>query len=312
MRGRTTDDGRPVTAIRSTSARSLASSRGNAPAETPVVPQADRQARHAVRTAGEPHLLARRLRARTHPERQLAIHAGPHAGPPILDAEVRMRAASMRPAREHAMNHSARQWPLHLQRHPPVAAPGRRHRHATSRSEGVDEAEPRAVRHPVAFVVAQDRQEHGLAGEPRERPHHRVADRSPRPFPHHDDERDPVGGRQRTVPLADLDRLESTAGLQPCRDGIQIARRDDVTDPDAGERQDLLVGDGVVAVDPDVHHRLRQVSLRERAGHDERERERDGGRREDSGPGAARSPTASHRGRSGPTDRMRPPVSASR
>ena len=280
-----------------------------------VVLDAGGQPGQPARRSREPDLLPRRLHAGPQPGPQLAVDADPGPGPPLLDPEVRMRPASVRSAAPHPVRHAAGKRPLRLQRHPPVAAPGRRRRHAALRPQDVHEAEARAVRHAVALVVAQDRQEHRLAGKAGERPRHRIPDRRPRSLPDHDDQRDAVGRRQRAVPLAHLDRLETPAAFETPGHRVHDAGVDDVAERHAGQRQHLLVRDRVVAVHAEVDDRLRRLRrLRERAGYSEREREHEHerGRPAQGASGAAPGPPGRHRGRPGPTARSRPPVSASR
>ena len=230
-----------------------------------------------------------------------------------------------------AVDHRSADRRLHLQGDALVAAPGRRHGQSAALSERIDEAGQRPVRHAVAFPVVDDGGDHQPAAGGRERAQHRVREAGAGTLAHHDDQRDLVGGGQRSVAAAHVDGLEPAARLEPLPYRPLQVRAGRIAQVDARECDDLGVGQREVAVDPNLGNgfggderparrwfgswragRVGRLGERgsERQRHDLQDQRRR--RRAGNDPPPWRGRPMRHDHRSASNGRRRPPVSASR
>ena len=264
------------------------------------------------------------LGPRRHPHRtdEPTLDLGPCRQPAVRLAVVLVHPARRRDPAPQGVQRAGLEPLLEGQAGLPRAAPGQRHRQAAPRAERVDEAEPRAVGESVLLDAFEDGQEHGAPGQSAECAAHDAAPRigRPRALADQQDQRHRLAPHQRRVALADLDRLEPPARPQSGRDPVDGVGFQRVPDGDAGQKQDIRVGDRMVPVHPQLGDDLRRGNGRQRGGLNRRRKGRwkrrrrsrpsqwRGGRGRPGRRGRLRRGRGRRRGRPGPRreDRGRP------
>ena len=299
---------------------------GRRDAIVPVV-EVDGRTDQPVRVRRETYVLPGCFPVHAEPARKPALDRDLEPCPVVLDVEVRMPPPPARSAGPQAIDDRTADRRLHLQRDALVAAPGRRYREPAAGPKGVDDAGQCPVRDAVALFVLDDGGHHQPAAETGECAHDRVREACAGTLAHHDDQRDPVRGAQRAVEAAHLDRLEPPGRFQPHPYRLGQVRAGRIAQRDAGQGDDIGVGQGQVAVDPDLHDRLSRWEglpcsgdvglrgfLRGRRSERQRHDRRGQGHRRRPGNGAPRrhGEPAGHGHRSVARGRRRPPVRASR